>query len=168
MLGPMHLIAGSLATIGTGILLATSVMADPKRVLWLMALVVGLTTIPSFVVFWTHDLAVARICLWIMVPAMYFYIGPSFGLLNNMVPPQLRAMVSAVTLLLANICNLVIAPQFVGFISDSVAGPHGADGASLRIALLCLAPTGFWATWHYIAATRNIDAEVARVRNAEF
>lgn len=168
MLGPMHLIAGSLATIGTGILLATSVMADPKRVLWLMALVVGLTTIPSFMVFWTHDLGVARICLWIMVPAMYFYIGPCFGLLNNMVPPQLRAMVSAVTLLLANICNLVIAPQFVGFISDSVAGPHGADGASLRIALLCLAPTGFWATWHYIAATRNIDAEVARVRNAEF
>lgn len=168
ILGPMYLVAGSLATIGTGLLMATRLMADPKRVLWLMALVVGVVTVPSFFIYYTTDLGVAKLCLWIVVPAMYFYIGPCFGLLNNMVPPQLRAMASAVTLLLANICNLVIAPQFVGYVSDFVAGPHGADGASLRIALLCLAPTGFWATWHYIAATRNIDAEVARVRNAEF
>jgi hypothetical protein len=125
-------------------------------------------TVPSFFIYWTDDLAVAKICLWILVPAMYFYIGPCFGLLNNVVPPQLRAMASAVTLLLANIANLVIAPQFVGFVSDHVAGPHGADAASLRFALLLLAPTGFWATWHYIAATRNIDEEVARVRNAQF
>jgi len=168
ILGPMYLVAGSLATVGTGLLMATSFMTDPKRVLWLMALVVGVVTVPSFFIYWTDNLTVAKICLWILVPAMYFYIGPCFGLLNNMVPPQLRAMASAVTLLLANIANLVIAPQFVGFVSDYVAGRHGADAASLRIALLLLAPTGFWATWHYIAATRNIDAEVARVRNAEF
>jgi hypothetical protein len=168
ILGPMYLIAGSLATIGTGLLMATGPMADPKRVLWLMAVVVGVVTVPSFFIYWTDDLAVAKICLWILVPAMYFYIGPCFGLLNNVVPPQLRAMASAVTLLLANIANLVIAPQFVGFVSDHVAGPHGADAASLRFALLLLAPTGFWATWHYIAATRDIDEEVARVRNAQF
>ncbi len=168
ILGPMYLIAGSLATVGTGLLMATGPMADPKRVLWLMAVVVGVVTVPSFFIYWTDDLAVAKICLWILVPAMYFYIGPCFGLLNNVVPPQLRAMASAVTLLLANIANLVIAPQFVGFVSDHVAGPHGADAASLRFALLLLAPTGFWATWHYIAATRNIDEEVARVRNAQF
>ncbi len=168
ILGPMYLIAGSLATVGTGLLMATRFMTDPKRVLWLMAIVVGVVTVPSFFIYWTDNLAVAKICLWILVPAMYFYIGPCFGLLNNMVPPQLRAMASAVTLLLANIANLVIAPQFVGFVSDHVAGPGGADAASLRIALLLLAPTGFWATYHYIAATRKIDEEVARVRNAKF
>ncbi len=168
ILGPMYLVAGSAATVGTGLLMATSVMTDPKRVLWLMALVVGVVTVPSFMIYWTDDLAVAKICLWILVPAMYFYIGPCFGLLNNMVPPQLRAMASAVTLLLANIANLVIAPQFVGFVSDYVAGPGGADAASLRFALLLLAPTGFWATFHYIAATRKIDEEIARVRNAQF
>ena len=168
ILGPMHLIAGSAATIGTGILMATRWMADPKRVLMLMATVVAAVTIPSFFIFWTHDLAVAKICLWILVPAMYFYIGPSYGLLNNVVPPQLRAMTAAVTLLVANVANLVIAPQFVGFVSDFVAGPHGADAQSLRFALLLLAPTGLWAAYHFWAATRKIDQEIARVRNAEF
>ena len=133
-----------------------------------MAIVVAVVTVPSFFIFWTHDLAVTRICLWILVPAMYFYIGPSYGLLNNVVPPQLRAMTAAVTLLVANIANLVIAPQFVGLVSDHVAGPGGADAASLRFALLLLAPTGFWAAWHFWAATKKIDAEMARVRDAQF
>ena len=168
ILGPMHLIAGSMATIGTGLLMATRWMADPKRVLRLMAIVVAVVTVPSFFIFWTDNLSLAKIGLWIMVPAMYFYIGPSYGLLNNVVQPQLRAMTAAVTLLVANVANLVIAPQFVGFVSDHVAGPGGADAASLRFALLLLAPTGFWAAYHFWAATRKIDEEVARVRNAEF
>jgi MFS family permease len=162
ILGPMHLIAGSLATAGTGLLMATRWMADPKRVLILMATVVAAVTVPSFIIFYTHDLGVAKLCLWILVPAMYFYIGPSYGLLNNVVPPQLRAMTAAVTLLIANVANLVIAPQFVGFVSDYVAGPGGADAQSLRFALLLLAPTGFWAAWHFWTATRGIDAEMAR------
>jgi len=168
IVGPMHLIAGSLATVITGLLMATRWMAAPKRVLWLMAIVVAVVTVPSIFIFWTHDLAVAKVCLWLLVPAMYFYIGPSYGLLNNVVPPQLRAMTAAVTLLIANVANLVIAPQFVGFVSDHVAGPGGPTAESLRFALLLLAPTGFWAAYHFWAATAQIDAEIARVRNAEF
>lgn len=162
ILGPMHLIAGSLATVATAVLMASKAMADPRRVLILMAVVVAVITVPSFFIFWTHDLGVAKLCLWLFVPAMYFYIGPSFGLLQNVVPAQMRATACALTLLMANIANLVIAPQFVGLVSDHMAGGHGADAASLRIALLILAPTGLWAAWHYWAATRNILAEQAR------
>ncbi|NKJ44481.1 spinster family MFS transporter [Novosphingobium sp. SG720] len=162
ILGPMHLIAGSLATVATAVLMASRVMADPRRVLILMAVVVAVITVPSFFIYWTHDLGVAKACLWLFVPAMYFYIGPSFGLLQNIVPAQMRATACALTLLMANIANLVIAPQFVGLVSDHVAGGHGADAASLRVALLILAPTGLWAAWHYWAATRGILAEQAR------
>lgn len=163
LLGPMQLIAGSIATVGTGLFMATPMMANPRRVLQLMALVVGCTTVPSFFIFWTHNLAITKLCLWILVPAMYFYIGPCFGLLNNLVQPHLRAMASAVTLLVANICNLVIAPVFVGMASDYFAGAKGGDAASLRLALMLLAPTGFWAAWHYWAATKKIDAQIALV-----
>jgi hypothetical protein len=51
--------------------------------------------------------------------------------------------------------------MFVGMVSDYIGGAHGGDAASLRIALLMLAPTGFWAAWHYWAATQRIDAETA-------
>ena len=162
ILGWMHLIAGSLATVLTALLMASKAMADPRRVLVLMAVVVALITLPSFVIFWTDDLGVAKACLWLFVPAMYFYIGPSFGLLQNVVPAQMRATACALTLLMANIANLVIAPQFVGLVSDYVATGGVADAASLRFALLLLAPTGLWAAYHYWAATRNILAEQRR------
>ncbi|GHC90557.1 spinster family MFS transporter [Novosphingobium pokkalii] len=167
ILGPMHLIAGSLATVATAVLMTSRFMADPRRVLILMAGVVAVITVPSFFIYWTHDLAVAKLCLWLFVPAMYFYIGPSFGLLQNVVPAQMRATACALTLLMANIANLVIAPQFVGLVSDHVAAGHGADAASLRVALLILAPTGLWAAWHYWAATRNILAEQERAISGE-
>ncbi len=164
ILGPMHLVAGSLATVLTGRIMAMRAMADPRRILRLMAGVVGVITIPSFLVFYTHDLRLAEIGLWLFVPAMYFYIGPSLGLLTNVVPPQMRATATAVTLLMANIANLVIAPQFVGFVSDMAAGPRGTDATTLRFALLLLAPTGLWAAYHYWAATRQFALDEARAR----
>jgi MFS family permease len=166
ILGPMHLIAGTLAIVGTGAMMTLPSMADPKRVLWMMAIVVGLVTVPSFFIYWTHDLAVAKTCLWILVPAMYFYLGPSFALIQNVVPPQMRAMASAVTLLMANIANLVIAPQFVGIVSDHMVGTGLDNAESLRFALLCLAPTGLWAAYHYWAAIGRIDSEAERMREA--
>jgi len=162
ILGPMHLVAGSLATIVTGRIMAMRAMAQPRRILWLMAVVVGLTTIPSFVAFYTRDLRIATACLWVFVPALYFYIGPSFGLLQNVVPPHMRATTTAVTLLMANVANLVLAPQLVGFVSDLSGGAHGADASSLRFALLLLAPTGLWAAFHYWAAIRDFRADEDR------
>ncbi len=68
----------------------------------------------------------------------------------------MRAVFCALTLFLANVCNLIIAPQVVGWLSDWFAPHHVADGASLRLALLCLAPTGFWAAFHYFWSTRDM------------
>ena len=62
-------------------------------------------------------------------------------------------------LFLANICNLVIAPQMVGFLSDWFAPHHIADAESLRLAMLCLVPTGFWAAWHYWLSARDVLAD---------
>jgi hypothetical protein len=162
LLGPMHLVAGSLATILTARLMALKTMREPKSILWLMAVVVGVTTVPSFIAFFTHDLSVATVCLWIFVPAIYFYIGPSLGLLQNVIPSQMRATATAVTLLMANIANLVLAPQLVGLVSDLSGGPSGSSASSLRFALLLLAPTGLWAAYHYWAAIRNFRADEAR------
>jgi hypothetical protein len=61
-----------------------------------------------------------------------------------------------------NVFNLIVAPQVVGILSDWFAGTHGADAASLRWALLVLAPTGFWATWHFFLAARTVVPEMKR------
>jgi MFS family permease len=159
LLGPIHLVAGSAASIATAWLLSHPAFTDPRRVLALLAGVTAAATVPSILVFWTHDLALARIMLWLFIPAIYFYLGPAMAMVQNLAPPKMRAMFIAISLLLANVLNLIVAPQGVGWLSDMIGGSHGPDAQSLRLALLVLAPSGFWAAWHYWAARGDVAAE---------
>jgi hypothetical protein len=105
---------------------------------------------------------VAKWMFWIFIPAIYFYIGPCMGLMQNLAPPRMRAMFTAWSLLVGNVFNLIIAPQAVGIMSDFFAGRRGADAGSLRLALLVLAPTGFWAVYHFCMASKTIIADQKR------
>ena len=91
-----------------------------------------------------------------------FYIGPCMGLMQNLAPPHMRAMFTAWSLLVGNVFNLIIAPQCVGLLSDWFAGSRGADAESLRLALLVLAPTGFWAVYHFCMASRTVVEDQKR------
>jgi predicted MFS family arabinose efflux permease len=160
--GNIHLIGGFMATAGTAWILSRPAMADPRRVVWLLAIGVGLATLPSFLAYWTHSLWLAKCMFWLFIPAIYFYIGPAMGLMQNLAPPRMRAMFTAWSLVVGNVFNLIIAPQGVGLLSDAFAGPTGADAHSLRLALLVLAPTGFWAVYHFCMASRTIVADQQR------
>ena len=160
--GPMHLWGGSLATILTAWLVARPSMIDPRRVVWLMGAVIGVSTVVSYFIYTSESLATIELLFWIFIPSIYFYIGPCFGLLNNLAEPRMRAMFCAFTLFVANVGNLIIAPQLVGILSDM----YGADGMnnaqSLRAAMLWLVPTGLWATFHYFWSARQIVADQTR------
>jgi predicted MFS family arabinose efflux permease len=160
--GPIHLWMGIGASLLTAWLLMKPSFASPKRVVWLLSSVTAAATIPSFIAYYTSSLTVATLMFWIFIPAIYFYIGPAFAMIQNLAPPKMRAMFVAISLLFANVLNLVIIPPLIGFMSDSFAGPAGADGASLRMALLILAPTGFWAAYHYWAAGKTIVEDQKR------
>ena len=162
VVGPIHLVMGILASLLTAWLLSRPSFVDPRRIVWLLGAVTGIATVPSILAYYTHSLAFATTMWWIFIPAIYFYIGPAFALGQNLAPPKMRAMFSAVALLIANVFNLIVAPQGVGLLSDWFAGPGGADAASLRIALLILAPTGFWAAFHYFMAAKTIVADQKR------
>ena len=163
LLGPMHLIAGTAATLLAGLLMSRRAAADPRYVARLLAWVTALTTIPSLLLYWVGSLSSATLLLWIFVPSVYFYIGPILGLLQNVIPANMRATACALLLFLANFANLVLAPQLVGWLSDWFAASFGAGAESLRWALLLLAPTGFWAAWHLWASAATIREDEARV-----
>jgi predicted MFS family arabinose efflux permease len=160
--GNIHLVGGTLATVGTAWLMARPGMVDPRRVVWALAIGIGVTTIPSFFAYWTHSLWVAKLMFWLYVPAIYFFIGPCMGLVLNLAPSNMRSTFTACSVLVGNLFNLIVAPQVVGVMSDWFAGGHATDAASLRLALLVLAPTGLWATWHFCMAARTIVADQQR------
>jgi predicted MFS family arabinose efflux permease len=166
--GNPHLLGGAAATVFTGWLMARPYyMEDPRRIVRLLGAGIGIATIASGVIFWTHSLQLAKWMFWIFVPAIYFYIGPCFGLLNNLAQCRMRAMFCATTLFVANVGNLVIAPQAVGMLSDWFAPSTGPNAQSLRLALLCLVPTGLWACLHYFLATRDLIANQQRAIGGE-
>jgi MFS family permease len=165
LLGPMHLIAGTAGTLlAAGWLMGRRAAADPRRVARLLGWVTALTTIPSIFVYWVDSERAATMLLWVFVPAVYFYIGPILGLLQNVIPAHMRATACAVLLFTANVANLVIAPQVIGWLSDWFAGSFGAGQESLRWALLLLAPTGFWAAWHLWTSAATIREDETRAK----
>jgi predicted MFS family arabinose efflux permease len=162
VVGQIHLVMGIAGSLLTAWLLSRPSFVDPRRIVWLLGGVTALATVPSIIAYYTNSLPLATLMWWLFIPAIYFYIGPAFALGQNLAPPKMRAMFSAVALLIANVFNLIVAPQGVGLLSDWFAGPGGADAASLRMALLILAPTGFWAAFHYFMAAKHIIADQKR------
>ena len=164
----MHLWGGSAATVATGWLMAHHSMSDSRRIAWLLAAGIGLGTVASWILYYTHDLAVAKAMLWIFVPSIYFYLGPGFGLLNNLAQCRMRAIFCAMVLFLANLGNLVIAPPLIGGLSDWFASGGMNNTDSLRLAMLCLVPTGLWATAHLFLSARDLEKDQLRARSFPF
>ncbi|GEN98198.1 MFS transporter [Novosphingobium sediminis] len=162
IVGPIHLVMGIGASLLTAWILARPSYTDPRKIVYLLGGVTAVATVPGIIAIYTHNLTLATVSLWLFIPGIYFYIGPAFALGQNLAPPKMRAMFSAIALLIANVFNLIVAPQGVGMLSDYFAGPAGPDAASLRSALLILAPTGFWAALHYFLAARTIVEDQQR------
>ncbi len=165
ILGPVHLIGGSAAMIGSTWLLSRPFFADPRRIVRWLGAYIAFATLVTAVIYSSHSLTLTRWLLWLFVPALYVYIGASFGILNNLALPKMRAMYCAVTLFIANVCNLIIAPQAVGMLSDWFAPHHVPNAASLRLGLLCLVPTGFWASWHFFRSSRDLLEDERRAKS---
>lgn len=162
LLGQIYLVGGIGASLVTAYVVARPAYTDPRKIARLLAAVTALATIPSFFAYWTHDLAVARVMWWLFIPAIYFYIGPAFALCQNLAAPRMRAMAVAISLLIANVLNLIVAPWIVGSLSDYFAGTGPANAESLRLAQMILAPSGLWAAFHYWRAEKYIVEDQKR------
>lgn len=162
LLGPMHLVAGTAGTLLAGALMGLPAARDPRYVTRLLTWVTVLTTVPSVAAYAVGSERSAAVLLWMFVPGVYFYIGPILGLLQNVVPAGMRATACALLLFLANVANLILAPELIGALSDWFAASFAAGAESLRWALLLLAPTGFWGAWHLWKAGATIRADEAR------
>ncbi|HCF24832.1 MULTISPECIES: MFS transporter [unclassified Novosphingobium] len=162
LLGWIYMFGGIGASLLTAWVVARPAYTDPRKIARLLAVVTGLATIPSFLAYYTHDLGMAKLMWWLFIPAIYFYIGPAFALCQNLSSPRMRAMTVAISLLIANVLNLIVAPWIVGSLSDYFAAGGPADAASLRLAQLVLAPTGLWAAFHYWRAEKYIVEDQKR------
>ena len=159
LLGRIHLVGGVAATVGTAWILAKPRLSGSRAICVLLSATAAAGSLLSLLLLSTHSAGLTTTLLWLFVPAIYLYIGPTLGLLNNLVPPHMRALALATSLFLANVANLVVAPQLVGALSDWYARDpaYAAEaGHPLRAALLWLAPVGAWAALHFGLCARAL------------
>jgi hypothetical protein len=77
----------------------------------------------------------------------------------------MRAMFCAMVLFLANLGNLVITPPLIGALNDWFLRYNLSNADALRLAMLCIVPTGFWATAHLFLSARGILQDQQRARS---
>lgn len=106
--------------------------------------------------------ALSIACGFVATTLMFCYYGPIVGVPQSIVPPRMRALTSAVTLLIFNLFGLGLGPAIVGFVSDQLASNPAMQDTSLRYALasvllfsLAGAMSLFWASRYYPAELRE-------------
>jgi predicted MFS family arabinose efflux permease len=160
----MHGVGGTAVLVLTMLVMGKLAKHDARLVPWFVAAVIAVATVPSIIAYAAPSKTLTIDMLWIFIPLSYAPFGPTFALLQNLVPASMRAQAVALMLFFSNLANLVIAPQAVGFASDCLAARYGAE--SLRHALIPLAFVGFWAAWHYLLCAKHLAGGLHRAGNA--
>jgi predicted MFS family arabinose efflux permease len=88
-----------------------------------------------------------------------FYYGPVVAVPQMLVTPNMRALTSAVTLLVTNLVGLGLGPAVTGFISDTLMKHYGMAQDSLRYAICSAVLMSLVAAFMYWRASNSLIAE---------
>lgn len=92
---------------------------------------------------------------------MNVYLAPSLALTQSLVSLRMRAVASALVLLVINVVGLALGPWVTGILSDGLQARF--DNESMRYSLLIVSSFILpWAAWHYYRASVFIDGDLRR------
>jgi predicted MFS family arabinose efflux permease len=188
----LGLISGAAAAVGTlggGVVTDWAGRRDKRWYVWTpaigLALAMPLYVIGYLVPDWRLAVAI------LVVPPMlhYSYLGPSFGVMHNMVTPRMRATATALLFLAINLIGLGLGPTLTGMASDFYAAHHfaaggfaamcpggrAAAGAAAGVGAACREASAFgvrwaivtcaggylWASVHYWLAAKDLRRDLA-------
>ena len=90
-----------------------------------------------------------------------FYLPTVLAQAQSLVSLRMRAVASAIVLLLINIIGLATGPLLTGMLSDALEPTFGSESMRYSLLIVCVVILP-WAAWHYVLASRSIDADLAR------
>lgn len=90
------------------------------------------------------------------------FLGPTYAVMQRLVPSDMRATVVALVMVLVNLIGMGCGPQLVGILSDALAPATGTD--SLRYAMLLMSLLTGWSGYHFWQVGRTIQVDLAESR----
>ena len=120
------------------------------------------TLFPFFILFLlTSEKHIAIVALIPIAIAFSFFLGPTFALLQRLVPEGVRATSFAVLMLLANLLGMAAGPQIIGLLSDVLLPTFQEE--SLRYAMLSFSLLALWASYHFWQVGRTVMVDLSEV-----
>jgi len=165
------LYAGLLASFPATIsVLAGGWLADrlgPKRPS-AYALVPGISLLIGFPLYayaMTMDALVPLLVL-VTIAALfqYTYLGCTYGTLQNMMHPRMRATASALVNAVYSMLGGGLGPLLIGGLSDHFQAGGSEAGQALAMAMMVAVFFYLWAGTHYLLAARHVGPDLATVR----
>ncbi|MEJ2274366.1 MAG: MFS transporter [Woeseiaceae bacterium] len=159
-LGPILGIAGGAGFFLGGYVADHLSRTSSRRSLVFIGLTVLLTTIPFAAMFLSGSWLVAILLFVVPACTSNVYLAPVLALSQGLVSLRMRAVTSALALLVINVIGLLFGPQVTGLLSTALEPHFGEE--SIRYALLIVAVVFLpWAAFHYFRAARTIDDDLA-------
>ena len=106
--------------------------------------------------------------LLLVIPQMLanFYLAPVLAQTQSLVSLPMRAVASAIVLLVINVIGLALGPLLTGILSDALRASFADE--SMRYALLVVTSVMLpLSSWLYIRAGQTIDADLGRAHEAD-
>jgi len=163
---------------------------DTRWTVWIPAIGLVLATPLYMAGFLVEGKTLAIATLLLPAALQYLYMGPTMGLMHNLVTPRMRATTTALLYLFVNLFGMGLGPPITGFLSDRftamalsdglAAQCHGkalstipvcqdASAIGIRWALVISTLAFLWAAVHYLIAARTLrrDLEPDAVESPE-
>ncbi len=154
-------LAGGLGFFGGGYLTDRLSKGGRRQGFRFLALIGVVSAVFYAGVFFAATSTVSLVLLVIPTILSNFYLAPVLAQTQSLVSLPMRAVASAIVLLVINVIGLALGPLFTGILSDYLSGSFGNE--SMRWALLTVTSILLpWSGWHYLRAGRTIDADLAR------
>lgn len=114
-----------------------------RLIMWATCLMI----LPGVATFTLADKYFALFSLGLLNLLYFVHYGPAFSAILSLAPSNMRAMASALTLLIINLLGAGLGPQIIGLISDGLQDSYGQD--ALRVALMINLSIIFLAVWYF-------------------
>lgn len=160
-MGLIFCLSGIAGTLAGGHVAARWFSDNERNQMRMSALTVA-SLVPCFVAFLTlPEKNQALVALIPLVMVFNVFLGPTYALMQRLVPDEMRATMMSVIMLLANLIGFGIGPQVVGILSDLLMPIVGAD--SLRYAMLIMSFVALWSAYHFWQVGRTVQQDLAQV-----
>ena len=136
---------------------------DVRWYLWIPIIGAGLNLIATSLFCFSPNLNMVIVNIFLSNVAVTLYAAPSIAIAHNLVSSKMRALTSAILILIMNIIGLGFGPLIVGLLSDYLEPTYGIE--SLRYAFTIIYITAPITMFLYYMASRHYPNEVLVEKN---